>query len=318
MTQRRVSVIGPVNIDLLMVGEGPADWDDLPRWDGPATMQMAAGGAVGYFAQDQALMGDAVRLASCVPDDALGSFLIETLERRGVSTDLIRRVPDTLVGIAAFVLLFGSRKRPLVHRAPTHPLWPIEYSEAERAALLAADHLHVGGYLHYGGAWGGQTTALLRAAKESGLSTSLDPQFPLIPLDPPWMAVMTDALGWVDTLFCDETEARQLTGDDALQECADALLAAGPRVVVIKQGAEGATAYTDGGSIRQSAVSLGPVEDTIGAGDAFDAGYVYGTLRGWPLSKRLRYAATAAGFTVTGVGGTSALPTVAEIVEMMG
>lgn len=315
---RDVTVIGPVNIDLLMVGQGPADLSLLPTWDGPAYMEMTAAGAVGYFTRDLARLGLDVLVSACVPDDPLGAYLIEALAHDGVDVSAMRRVPDTLVGIAAFVLLFGSRKRPLVHRAPTHEPWPQTLDDAASERLLDARHVHVGGYLHFSAVWHGSTGRLLRQARERGLSTSLDPQFPLGPLDAPWMAVLDDLLPWVQTLFCDETEARHLTGCAALDDCAAALLAAGPQVVVIKQGAEGATAYHADGAVRQPAVVLGEVVDTIGAGDAFDAGYVYGALQGWPLAERLRLAATAAGFTVTGVGGSATFPTVEQLRAALG
>ncbi|MGI6375462.1 MAG: carbohydrate kinase family protein [Anaerolineae bacterium] len=315
---RDVTVIGPVNIDLLMVGQGPADLSLLPTWDGPAYMEMTAAGAVGYFTRDLARLGLDVLVSACVPDDPLGAYLIEALAHDGVDVSAMRRVPDTLVGIAAFVLLFGSRKRPLVHRAPTHEPWPQALDDAASERLLDARHVHVGGYLHFSAVWHGSTGRLLRQARERGLSTSLDPQFPLGPLDAPWMTVLDDLLPWVQTLFCDETEARHLTGCAALDACAAALLAAGPQAVVIKQGAEGATAYHADGAVRQPAVVLGEVVDTIGAGDAFDAGYVYGALQGWPLAERLRLAATAAGFTVTGVGGSATFPTVEQLRAALG
>jgi sugar/nucleoside kinase (ribokinase family) len=314
---RDVTVIGPVNIDLLMVGEGPVDLAELPTWDGPAHMEIAAAGAVGYLTRDLAKLGLDVLVSSCVPDDPLGAYLIEALAHDGADVSAMRRAPGTLVGIAAFVLLFGSRKRPLVHRAPNHDPWPQDWSEAEIERLLDARHLHVGGYLHFSAVWHGVTGRVLRQAKERGLTTSLDPQFPLEPLAPPWMAVLDDLLPYVDTLLCDETEARRLTGCDELEACAARLRAAGPQVVVVKQGAEGATAYADEGAVQQPAVVLGEVVDSIGAGDAFDAGFIYATLQGWPLARCLRLAATAAGFTVTGVGGSSTFPGLAKLQQAL-
>lgn len=314
---RDVTVIGPVNIDLLMVGEGPPDLSQLPTWDGPAHMEMAAAGAVGYCTRDLAKLGLDVLVSACVPDDPLGAYLIEALAHDGVDVSVMRRVPDTLVGIAAFVLLFGSRKRPLVHRAPTHDPWPQTVGEREKIQLLDARHLHVGGYLHFPKVWHGSTGTLMRQAREAGLSTSLDPQFPLGPLASPWISVLDDLLPWVETLFCDENEARRLSDCQSLDQCAQRLRDAGPEVVVIKQGAKGATAYGDEGSVPQPAVVLGEVVDTIGAGDAFDAGFIYGGLQGWALAKRLRFAATVAGFTVTGLGGSETFPSLREIEALL-
>ena len=44
---RDVSVVGPLNIDLLVRGDGPLNWEAVPTWDGPADMELAAAGSVG-------------------------------------------------------------------------------------------------------------------------------------------------------------------------------------------------------------------------------------------------------------------------------
>ena len=312
-----VSVVGPLNIDLLIVGEGPKDWSSLPTWDGPAQMEMVAAGSVGYLVSDLAKLGLRVRVSSCVPDDALGTFIVDALQRDGVDTRAVRLVPGTVCGIGVYMLLFGSRKRPLIYRLPTHEPWPQHSADLEEAGLLEARLLHNGGYLHFQSAWHGATVSLFRKARQRGLLTSMDSQFPLFTMAPPWMRAMEDILPYVAILFCDETEARHLTAEQDLETCARILLEAGPELVVIKQGAEGATVFGRGWAYHQKAISLGEVVDTIGAGDAFDAGFLYGTLQGWPIEERALFAAIAAGYTVTGVGGSKTFPSCEHIRRVM-
>lgn len=312
-----LSVVGPLNIDLLIVGEGPTDWAALPTWDGPAQMEMVAAGSVGYLVRDLAKLGLKVRVSSCVPDDALGTFIVDALQRDGVDTCGVHLVPGTVCGIGVYMLLFGSRKRPLIYRLPTHEPWPQRYTEKEESSLLDARLLHNGGYLHFQTAWHGATVELYRKAHQRGLFTSMDPQFPLAPLAPPWLQAMEDVLPYLHLLLCDETEARHLADEEDLAHCAQILLEAGPETVVIKQGAEGATVFQRGWAYHQPAVHLGEVVDTIGAGDAFDAGFLYGTLQGWPLEECALFATVAAAFTVTGVGGSSTFPSYEEIRRIM-
>jgi 2-dehydro-3-deoxygluconokinase len=129
-----------------------------------------------------------------------------------------------------------------------------------------------------------------------------------------WMLPLEGILPEVDLLFCDENEARRMTGMEDLAEAARILLAAGPGLVVIKAGAQGAHVFQPGFHLLQPGIRLGEVVDTIGAGDAFDAAFLYATLRGWPVELRARFAAVAAGMTVTGVGGSASMPN-AEMVE---
>lgn len=312
-----VAVVGPLNIDLLLVGDGPPSWEAIPTWGGPADIDMTAAGSSGYFAADLAKLGAQVGVISCLPDDALGNFVLDVLRSSGVDVSCVRQVPDAVCGIAAYILLFGNRKRPLAYRMPSHDPWPLTFSDDEKAYLLDARALHCGGYLHFESTWHGETVRLYKEAKARGLFTSVDSQFPLHAMEPPWLPGFEDLLPHVDLLLCDEDEARSIAANDDLDAVAQILLRAGPTVVVIKQGADGSTVYTADGSVHQPAVKLGELVDSIGAGDAYDAAFLIGILEGWSLEKCARFASVVAGFTVTGTGGSQAMPTRQQVEEYL-
>src|SRR5260370_25235858 len=94
----------------------------------------------------------------------------------------------------------------------------------------------------------------------------------------------------------------------------DALEALAPRcrTVVVKCGGRGAIAGEDG--VRAAAPAL-PVTalDPTGAGDVFAAGFVFGTLAGWPLEQRLRFANLCAGLSVRHYSGSLGAPCWGEI-----
>jgi sugar/nucleoside kinase (ribokinase family) len=58
--------------------------------------------------------------------------------------------------------------------------------------------------------------------------------------------------------------------------------------------------------------------DTTGAGDSFDAGFVYGFLAGWPLKRTLRLACACGALATRVPGGTNGQPTLAEALAAMG
>jgi 2-dehydro-3-deoxygluconokinase len=312
-----VSVIGPLNIDLLIVGEGPKGWEEIPAWDGPSDMEMTAAGSVGYTVRDLARLGLKVRVAGCVSDDALGTFIEETLAQEGVDTAGVKRVPGTLAGIGVYMLLFGSRKRPLTYRLPTHDPWPSTFSSAEVDELLDASVLHIGGYLHFKQMWHGQAVEIFQAAKQRGVLTVADPQFPLYNLQSPWIEAMRDLLPSIQVLLCDEHEALHSTGQSDIDQAAQVFLSSGPQTVVIKQGSLGSTLYRSNVYRHQAAINLGEVIDTIGAGDAYDAAFIFGLLQGWDLERCGLFASVAAGYTVTGSGGSETMPGVGNIEEIM-
>ena len=215
------------------------------------------------------------------------------------------------------MLLFGSRKRPLAYRLPTHPFWQLEYSPAAVEKLLDARLFHSGGYLHFQEAWHGTLRDLYKKARERGLVTTLDPQFPLFAMQSPWMTALDDVLPYVDILMCDENEACNVTAESDVSVAGRRLLDAGCGTVIVKQGAGGSTVYTANTAHHQSAVVLGELVDSIGAGDTYDAGIIYGTLQGWHIERSMLFASIAAGFSVIGLGGTQTMPDVAMILAEM-
>ena len=54
------------------------------------------------------------------------------------------------------------------------------------------------------------------------------------------------------------------------------------------------------------------VVDTTGAGDSFDAGFLYGVLAGWPLRDALDLGVACGSLSCTGIGGTAAQPTLEQ------
>lgn len=80
-------------------------------------------------------------------------------------------------------------------------------------------------------------------------------------------------------VFAGEDEAALIVGHGDPRSLATRLAELGPRTVVIKRGAEGAVALQDNEFTTRAAVAV-PVIDTVGAGDAFVAGYLFETING--------------------------------------
>ncbi|MEU9671861.1 PfkB family carbohydrate kinase, partial [Streptomyces bobili] len=77
--------------------------------------------------------------------------------------------------------------------------------------------------------------------------------------------------------------------------------------VVVKRGADGAEVFDASGSTARPAVPV-TVKDTVGAGDAFVAGYLSGLLDGEDIAGRLERAVTVGAFAVGSAGDWEGLP----------
>ena len=97
------------------------------------------------------------------------------------------------------------------------------------------------------------------------------------------------------------------TADDAETAMADELLDRGVREVVVKRGAAGAGVHTTAGRWETPAVPVTSI-DTVGAGDAFTAGYLSALLDGEDVAGRLQRGALAGAFAVSTAGDWEGLP----------
>ena len=310
-----VVTLGPLNIDLLIAGSAPTDLGELTQWMGPSTVTVTAAGSTGYATLAFARLGLHVGVVSVLADDPLGDLVYQNLVQAGVDVSHVARQPDTLSGIGIYLLLFGSKKRPLTYRYPTHAPWPNPLSQTDWDFLLSGRHIHCGGYLHYQEMWNDDLARLYRAARAQGLTTSLDPQRILAHYDGPWITPLREVLKYTDVLLLDAYEALRLTVSEDLLTAASALQRAGPRLVAIKNGIKGTLIYTPDRVFQQPAriVPEDQVVETVGAGDAFDAAFITGFLSGWSVERCAKFAAAAAASSVRGAGAISSLASREEL-----
>ncbi|MEU8788906.1 ribokinase [Streptomyces sp. NPDC048643] len=128
-----------------------------------------------------------------------------------------------------------------------------------------------------------------------------------------------EVLAACDPLIVNEHEARVIAGDDlgeSPEDWATALLALGPRSVVITLGAAGAlVAERAGARVRVPSVRVAAV-DTTGAGDAFTAALAWRLGRGESLPEAAGYAARVGAAAVTRAGAQESFPTAEEVAAL--
>jgi sugar/nucleoside kinase (ribokinase family) len=152
-------------------------------------------------------------------------------------------------------------------------------ADLDPGLLVDATHLHLSGYVLLDASSRPAALAALTAAREAGLTTSVDPQASvLLDLDPE--GFLNDVRG-IDFLMPNAEELIALTGS-AEPAAAKALLDV-VGAVVLTSGADGAS-WVDQDEIVSVPAELVECVDSTGAGDAFDAGFLAAWQRG--VSKR--------------------------------
>ncbi|MFC0560378.1 sugar kinase [Halalkalibacter alkalisediminis] len=156
-------------------------------------------------------------------------------------------------------------------------------------------------------------------AKEQGMLISCDPniRLKLWSKEDARMA-LREFLPFVDILLTGLDEAELLFGTDQPAEMIQASKDLGISYVAIKQGDKGSIGYHNGEFIESPPVKPKKVVDTVGAGDGFDAGFIYGVLQHWPLEKILRFASTIGSMVVSVSGDNEGLPYLDDLLVQLG
>ncbi len=111
----------------------------------------------------------------------------------------------------------------------------------------------------------------------------------------------------LDVLLLDEEEARRISRKNRVQDAIESLLRNGPRIVAVKLGRRGCTVgYGD--RIRRIRAYQVKVVSTIGAGDAYDAAFILGSLQKWSVEKTACFANVVAAISTTKYGCMTAIP----------
>jgi len=117
-----------------------------------------------------------------------------------------------------------------------------------------------------------------------------------------------------DLVFAGEDEAALLTGTRTSDpaELVAALAHLGPSTAVVKRGAAGSIGYHDGAVLEHAAIAV-PVVDSVGAGDAFVAGFLAGYTRAADMAACLDLATIAGAFACMGPGDWEGAPTLDDL-----
>ena len=249
--------------------------------------------------------GVSVAAAGKVGADALGDFILGLLEERGVDRAGVLR--DELVPTSATVVLVDSAgERTFLHLPGANGA--LRADELDPELLYAGKWLLLTGTLVMPALDGLPAAAILAEAKRRGVMTALDTVYDSTQT---WERVLP-LLPHVDLFVPGIAEARGVTGEHDPARVARALRAQGVAEVALKLGSDGCYALGDGFEGYVRPVSVAAVDGT-GAGDAFNAGVLYGKLAGWPFEHCVRLGNAAGAEATTAVGAAEAATDLHEL-----
>ncbi len=285
-----VVVVGDVMTDVLAAFDGPL----VPAGDTPAAIALRPGGSGANTAAWLGHLRVPTVFVGCVGDDAFGRDAARALREAGVT-------PRLAMGGAAtgtvIVLVDAAGERTMLPDSGANAELAPEHLPGD--VLLAGGHLHLSGYTLLRPSTRPAALAALAAAREAGMTTSID-AVSAGPLADAGGDAFRRLAGGVGTALVTGDEAQVLCGSREPEAVAAALLP-GFGEVVLKLGAEGAEWRGPAGGLARApaAVPPGPVVDTTGAGDAFAAGWIAARREGREPAAALARACAVAATAVT-------------------
>lgn len=271
-----IYVAGNVNVDLIL---GPvAPWPQVGTETVLPHYELRVGGQAGNTGLALAGLGARHRVIASMGDDPLGLWLRATFGAGAADWPRAARPATVTVGLLHpdGERTFFTSTGHLATFAPEDVLAQAP-ARAEAGDVVLLCGLFLSPPLVRGG------RELCAALKARGFALALDVGWP----DQGWEAVRGTIETWlpyVDHVLFNELETLAVSGVRTLAEASAwfrGRLPAGASQVV-KRGAEGAEAWRDGRRVHRAAPAV-RIVDTVGAGDAFNAGYLLGVATGKPL-----------------------------------
>lgn len=244
------------------------------------------GGAESNLAIGLTRMEKKVRWISKVGKDPFGDFILSTLAGEGVDVSHALKCEHSPTALYYKELKgFGD---PMVYyyrkNSAASKLHP---SDIQDEWLLGAKHLHVTGITP---ALGEHTAAAIRQAmeraREKGMTISFDPNLRRkLWSEEEARETLLSLIPLCDVFLPGIEEAEFLLGKLDIEAYGEKFLEMGPSVVALKLGAEGSIGFVKDDTVLAAPYTVSQVVDTVGAGDAFAAGFLSVFLEGYQQEK---------------------------------
>ncbi len=293
------------------------------------------GGSPTNIAVAASRLGLCVALLTAVGPDLVGDFVLAHLAEEGIDTQYIPRKPGTHTGLAVVGVQPPDRFPLVFYRHNPADIW-LTVDDVAAAPIDQTRALLLSGTALSRGTCGEATLAAAQRARTAGVTTYLD--LDLRPDHWPGPVELRVALQRllpaIDVLIGTEEEVYALLGatpedvfsgrrltNEQIAEL-DALLptflaAGGGHTLILKRGPRGASVLAAGQAELKVPGFPVTVVNTVGAGDAFAGGLIYGRCQGWDWQASVRMGNACGALVVTRHGCAAAMPRREEVTSFI-
>jgi ribokinase len=304
-----VLLLGDINLDAVL---RVADYPSLGEDSVVEAASIGPGGGAANTACVLAKLGMRPRLLARAGTDLFGELALGAIQSVGVDVSAVERDPDRQTGMIVVPVVPGGERTMFSYRGANQSLRMPGMSQADFQGVKA---LHLTGYAFFAPPQRETAWRAIELAHQEGVPISLDLNLEAAQKHPEEIRRLAGMLE-ICTLGVADGEA--LYGTRQPNEIAHSQLSLGTKVVAVKLGAQGALLAGASGGVQVSIPAF-PVTsvDATGAGDAFSAGVLYGSIRRLDLEAAGVLAGALGALATTVWGGGPALPGKAEAVGLL-
>jgi 2-dehydro-3-deoxygluconokinase len=304
-----------MTLDLLTLGETliALTAAEPGRIESVRTLRKTIGGTESNTAIGLARLGCRVGWVSRVARDPFGEEILKVLRGEGVDVSAVVRVDGAPTGLMIKELRTPTEVHVHYWRrgSAAAGLGP---EDVDDQLVASAGRVHLTGItLALGERPRAAVHKVLRRCAELRIPVSFDPNLrrKLRPVDES-VADCQEVFPFVTDLLVGEPEALACTGAAGLMAAVEQLRGLGIPQVVVKRGRAGALGAREGELVEAPADPGVVAVDAVGSGDAFNAGYLFGRLRGLGFRESIAAGNWVAGRVAGHPGDYEGLPTLAE------
>lgn len=273
-------------------------------------LTLAVSGAGGTAAIAAAKMGLRTLAVSGVGEDLMGDWVMQRLQHFGVDTSTVQRKPGWKTS-SSIVTTRRDGSRPALHMKGATGNFYVE--DAMIPQVIDATVFHAGGVGLMDAMDKGRTAVVMKAAKAAGAITTVD-VFAGSPKDLPAVA---DVLPYTDYFMPSIEEAQALCGLNDPSDTAKFFLDMGVKACALTLGGDGAYYHDrDGLKFHTPAFDI-DVKCTCGCGDAFNAGFAVGLVKGFSPEDTVRFAQATSALNATGLGSQAGVESFEHTLNFM-
>lgn len=308
---RDVVTIGDAMITMNPVQKGPMRFSH--------TFERKVGGAELNVMLGAARLGLSTGWISRVGNDEFGQYILNFMRGEGVDTTNVVMEDKYNTPVNFKEIRENGSGSTYYYRFPS-PTETIDEESISQSMITEAKILYVSGV--FPSLREKNVELVLQAmklAKENNVTVVMDPNIRL----KLWTAEeakrsLIKLMSAADVILSGKEEADLLFGKQSAEKHIQSFQSLGIQKGALKLGEEGAVGFDDIHSfLHLPAVKADSVADTVGAGDGFNAGYMYGMVQNYSLRETLRFANQIGSMVVAVSGDNEGLPYLSEVEQVI-